>query len=91
MLLPTTYTSTLLVLLLTALLWGCWASTQRADKRWRFELYAFDFAFGALVITTVLALTAGNAGVGNNFTFDDSLTVASKRNVAAALASGVSY
>lgn len=82
---------TLLALAISALLWGCWASTQQADRKWRFELYAFDFAFGAMLTTLLLALTLGNWGGGNNFTFDDILTVAGKRNMATAAGSGVVY
>lgn len=81
----------LLALAVCALLWGCWASTQQADRKWRFELYAFDFAFGAVLTALLLALTLGNWGGGNNFTFDDSLTVAGKRNMALALGGGVLY
>jgi glucose uptake protein len=91
MLLPTTYGATLLALALTALFWGIWANTLRADRKWRFELYAVDFAFGAVAIALILAMTVGNAGTGNSFTFEDNVTVASKRNMATAFGGGVIY
>jgi glucose uptake protein len=89
MLLPITYGSMMLALGLAALLWGLWANTQRADGRWRFELYAFDFAAGVLLMSILLALTAGNAGSADAFTFEDVLTVAGKRNMLTATGGGV--
>lgn len=88
---PTTYGATVLALALAALFWGTWSNTQRAGRSWRFELYAIDFAFGALAITLLLAMTAGNAGTTNTFTFEDNLTVASKRNMATAFGGGLIY
>lgn len=91
MLLPTTYGAAMMTLALAALLWSTWANTQRADRKWRFELYALDFAIGAVLMALLLAMTMGNAGTSNTFTFDDTLTVASKRNIASALAGGAIY
>lgn len=91
MLLPSSDSATLLTIALAALLWGSWAHTQRADRKWRFELYAFDFAIGAVIAVLVLALTLGNSGSSNTFTFEDNLTVGSKRNMAAALGGGALY
>lgn len=79
----------MLALGLATLLWGLWANTQRADNRWRFELYAFDFALGVLLTAVLLAFTAGNAGTADAFTFEDVLTVAGKRNMLTAAGGGV--
>jgi glucose uptake protein len=81
----------MLSLVFAALFWGCWANTQRADRKWRFELYSFDFAVGAAVMALLLAMTVGNAGNSNSFTFEDILTVASKRNMAVAFGGGAIY
>jgi len=81
----------MLLLALAALFWSTWPNLQRADRKWRFELYALDFAFGALISAALLAITTGNAGSSNTFTFDDTLTVASKRNMAFAAGGGVVY
>jgi glucose uptake protein len=91
MLLPTTYGATMMALVLASVLWSIWPNTQRAARKWRFELYAFDFALGALLMAVLLAMTIGNAGSSNSFTFEDMLTVASKRNMAIALGGGVIY
>ncbi|MFN0102111.1 MAG: hypothetical protein ACKV2U_08475 [Bryobacteraceae bacterium] len=91
MLLPTTYTAAMLALAATALFWGVWANTQRAAGKWRFELYSFDFAIGALATALLLAVTLGNAGSSSSFTFEDSLTVASKRSMAVAMGGGAIF
>ena len=91
MLLPTSYGATLLTLVLAALFWGAWANTQRADRKWRFEFYAFDFALGAMAMALLLAMTLGNAGSSNSFTFEDGMTVASKRSMATAFGGGAIF
>jgi len=78
-------------LALVVLFWGLWANTMRVDRKWRFELFAFDFAIGAGLVALLLALTLGNAGSADGFTFDDNLTVASKRNMATAVAAGAIF
>ena len=91
MLLPTTYDAMLLALGLAALFWGTWANTQKAGGKWRFELYAFDFALGAVAISLLLAMTVGNAGSANSFTFEEILMVSSKKNMATAFGGGAIY
>lgn len=76
---------------LAGVLWGLWANTLRLDRKWRFELYGFDFAIGAVLGAVALAYTLGNAGSGNSFTFDDNLTIAGRRALATAAAAGVLY
>ena len=81
----------LLVLLLAALLLGLWANTMRVDKKYRFELYAFDFAFGAVLAALVLAFTLGNLGNSAAFTFEDNMTIASRRALGTAVGAGVIF
>lgn len=81
----------LLVLLLAVLLLGLWANTMRVDKKYRFELYAFDFAISALLVAVLLAFTLGNQGSSASFTFEDNLTIASKRAIGGAIGAGVIF
>ena len=81
----------LLVLLLAALLLGLWANTMRVDKKYRFELYAFDFAFGALLAAVLLAFTLGNQGSSATFTFEDNMTIASRRALGTAVGAGLIF
>lgn len=91
MLIPMTSGGATLVLLVAALLWGLWANTMRVDKKYRFELYAFDFAFGALLVAVLLAFTLGNLGSSASFTFEDNLTIASKRALGVAVGAGLIF
>lgn len=64
---------------------------MRVDKKYRFELYAFDFAIGALVTAVLLAYTLGNQGSSASFTFEDNMTIASKRAMATAVGAGLIF
>lgn len=81
----------MLTLVIAAICWGMWWNTQRADRKWRFEYYTLDFAIGALLMAVAMAMTLGNSGASNTFTFEDNMTVGSKRNMATAFAGGVIF
>lgn len=89
MILPTTYTATLLILFLSMLFWGSWANTQKAAGKWRFELYYFDYAFGTLLVALLLALTFGS--MGDNLTFEDNIAISGKRQMAMAAGAGAIF
>jgi glucose uptake protein len=87
---PTTFELTLALGILSMLLLGSWASTLKmAGPKWRFELYYFDFAFGALVAALLVAFTFGS--MGDELTFSDNVLIAGKRQLAFALAAGVVF
>jgi glucose uptake protein len=52
--------------------WGSWANTQKmAAKKWRFELFYWDFTIGLILTALVAALTLGNFGdTGRTFFAD---------------------
>jgi glucose uptake protein len=58
-----------------------------AGPKWRFELFSFDFALGALIATLLAAFTFGTLGL-DGFTVLDDLGLAGKRQEAFALAAG---
>ncbi len=86
MILPTSYTTTLLLLIFSMLCWGSWANTQKATGKWRFELYYIDYSIGVLVMAIVLALTLGTMGM--ELSVEDNLAIAGKRNIFYAFAGG---
>ena len=48
---------------ITMLCWGSWANTQKlAGKRWRFELFYWDYVLGVMVMSLLFALTLGSFG-----------------------------
>lgn len=78
MILPQTYAAALFLMILSMLCWGSWANTFKLAGKWRFELFYFDYAFGLLVVSVILALTLGNLGY-DGFSFFDDLMHAGKR------------
>jgi len=90
MILPQTYTAALLLMILSMICWGLWANTFKLAGKWRFELYYFDFAFGVLVATLILAYTAGSLGY-DRLSFTDDLMNAGKRQWMFGFAGGVMF
>ena len=56
MLIPGSADSLAMVVALAALLLGLWINLALADRKWRFELFAFDLSFGAVLAAVVLLL-----------------------------------
>jgi len=74
---PTTYGSALLLLVLALLLLGLWPSAfKRTGAQWRFELFYFDFAVGAILLAILAAFTFGT--LGSEMAFDDRMLVAGR-------------
>jgi glucose uptake protein len=85
--LPTTYVSSLLVLVLAFLCLGLWPNTfKRAGSHWRFELFYFDFAIGAMLLATIAAFTFGT--FGSEMAFDDRMLVAGRTAQVSVLGAG---
>ena len=55
MIIPTTYATALMLAILTMICWGSWANTFKMTKKWRFELFYFDYAAGVLLAAVVAA------------------------------------
>lgn len=77
MILPTTFVSALILLLLSFFCLGSWINTFKlAGTRWRFELFYIDFAFAALVFCVIAAFTVGT--MGSDVAFSDRMLVAGR-------------
>ncbi len=61
MYLPTTYSHALILMGATMLAWGSWANMAKIDKKWRFELFYWDFAIGVLVAALIFGATLGSS------------------------------
>jgi glucose uptake protein len=90
MILSHTYVATLLVLLFSMLCWGSWANTQKMSRKWRFELFYFDYAFGVLLTAVICAFTLGSLGY-DGFSFMDDIMNGGKRYVAMGFGAGVIF
>jgi glucose uptake protein len=91
MILPGSYTLTLILLILGLICWGSWASSLKfAGPKWRFELFYFDFAAGLLIVALVAALSLGSFGM-DGFTVMDDINLAGKRQDAMAFLAGALF
>jgi len=91
MILPGSFTLTLILAIVGMLLWGSWANTFKLrPAKWRFELYCFDFAIGAVIAAILLAFTLGNLGY-DGFSVMDDLQLAGKRQEVFALIAGMLF
>src|SRR5271157_3574904 len=91
MILPGSFTYTLILAILGMVLWGSWANTFKSrPAKWRFELYCFDFAIGTLVAAILLGFTLGNLGY-DGFSVIDDLSLAGKRQEMFAFVAGGSF
>ncbi len=90
MILPGSELYNLILLAIGMLCLGTWANTYRMTSKWRFELYYFDFAVGAVVAALIAGLTFGTLG-WDGFALLDDLRVAGKQKMALALAGGAVF
>jgi len=84
-LLPTTHQTAILLLIASLICLGSWPNFLKLAK-WRFELFYFDFAAGALVLAIVAAMTLGT--LGSELSFNDRIAVAGLRSQAMAIGGG---
>lgn len=66
------YAWAVVLAVITMLCWGSWANTQKlATKKWPFQLFYWDYAIGVLLLSLILAFTAGSIGAeGRSFMAD---------------------
>ena len=78
--------------IVTMVCWGSWANTQKlVDKKWRYELFYWDYVFGLLLTALIFALTWGSNGTSVGRSYIDDLTYASPTSLGWALAGGVVF
>jgi glucose uptake protein len=78
-------------MLISMLCWGSWANTQKIDKRWRFELFYWDYIWGLLACALLFGLTLGNTNPGSPDSFFRNLATASFRSLLEAFFGGVIF
>src|SRR5436305_7542244 len=78
MILPQSYPAVLILMVLSPLCLGSWASFYKLAGKWRCELFYLDFAIGVLLVSVLYAFTVGNIGY-DGFNFIDDLQHAGKR------------
>lgn len=85
------YSLAIILCVVTMLCWGSWANTTKlTSKDWRFELFYWDYGFGILLTTVLLAFTLGSSGSeGRAFMVD--VNQADTSNLYSAFAGGVIF
>jgi glucose uptake protein len=78
-------------MLFSMLCWGSWANTQKIDKRWRFELFYWDYTWGLLACALLFGLTLGNRSSASSDSFFHNLGAASARSLLEAFFGGVIF
>ncbi len=86
-----TYAVAVAFCVITMLCWGSWANTQKlAGRRWRFELFYWDYVFGMLLMALIFAFTLGSMGQsGRGFLAD--VRQADPHNLGSAFFGGVVF
>jgi glucose uptake protein len=62
MYLPATYSTALLMMIITTICWGSWANSYKFTRGYRFELFYWDYIFGMVLFSIGLAFTMGSMG-----------------------------
>ncbi len=85
------YGLAILLCVITMLCWGSWANTTKlTTKTWRFELFYWDYGFGILLTTLLLAFTLGsNGSMGRAFWPD--VKQAATGNLLSAFSGGIIF
>ncbi len=85
------YSTAVFFCVITMICWGSWANTQKfSSKDWRFELYYWDYGFGVLLSSLLLAFTLGSSGAEGRSFLED-LAQADASNLQSALLGGLLF
>lgn len=90
MFVPHSYATALLMIIVTAICWGSYASTYKVAKNYRFELFYWDYAIGIFVISLILAFTAGSTS-SDSSSFLKNVHSADNFNIVMALVGGAVF
>lgn len=87
---PSDYPAAFLMLLCSMICWGSWANALKMMKGCRFELFYWDYVFGATAMSFILAFTLGSMG-STGLAFLADLINAPWSNIGFAFAGGVVF
>lgn len=85
------YSTAILLCIITMLCWGSWANTTKlSSAKWRFELFYWDYAFGILILSLIMAFTVGSNGSSGRSFLED-IKQADTANLLSAFIGGVVF
>ena len=91
MLIPKSYSVAVLIMLVSMICWGSWDNTQKIDKKWRFELFYWDYIWGILICALLFGLTLGRTHPASSESFFRNLACANFRSLGEAFIGGVIF
>lgn len=91
MFIVSSYTVAVLFCVITMICWGSWGNAQKlASKKWRYELFYWDYTIGILLFSIVMAFTLGSYGESGRGFIED-LGQADPSNLISAIVGGVIF
>lgn len=91
MFIVSSYTIAVLFCIITMICWGSWGNAQKlASKKWRYELFYWDYTIGILLFSIVMAFTLGSYGTSGRGFIED-LGQADPSNLVSAILGGVIF
>lgn len=90
MFLPHSFAAALAMTVTSTLCWGSWANTYKLTRRYRFELFYWDYAIGIVLVSLAWALTLGSIGGGGD-RFMANVAAADRSNIAWAIVGGIIF
>ncbi|MEO7767706.1 MAG: GRP family sugar transporter [Ferruginibacter sp.] len=85
------YSTAILFCIITMFCWGSWANTTKlSSSNWRFELFYWDYAFGILILSLIMAFTIGSTGTAGR-SFIEDFKQADSANLFSAFIGGVVF
>jgi glucose uptake protein len=91
MLIVESYSSAVMMCIITMICWGSWANTMKlTGKNWVFQLYYWDYSIGVVIFSLILAFTLGSTGAtGRSFIND--ISQATIKNLGSAFLAGIIF
>jgi len=90
MFVPATFAVAMIMMVMSTVCWGSWANTYKLTRKYRFELFYWDYALGILIVSIVLAFTMGSIHP-NAQSFLANLHSADTGNIVSALIGGIIF
>src|ERR1700736_4466890 len=90
MFVPHSFAIALIMMIISAVCWGSWANTYKRVKKYRFELFYWDYAVGIFLISLILAFTMGSTA-DDPTSFLNNVSTADGSNILWTLAGGAIF
>lgn len=85
------YSLAVIFCIITMFCWGSWGNTQKlAGKKWRYELFYWDYVIGIVLLSLIFAFTLGSSGDAGR-PFMEDLSQAESGNIISAFIGGIVF